>query len=49
MISREARARLLERLAELGELDALMKERGTLAGPDEPPPLHRAGQRETDR
>jgi hypothetical protein len=35
------RRRLLEHLAEADELDRLMRERGTLAGPDEPVPLHR--------
>jgi hypothetical protein len=34
------RVRLLERLAELGELDELMRERGTLAPPDEMRALH---------
>ena len=38
------RRRLLERLDELGGLAGLMRERGTLARPDEPEPLHRAGR-----
>lgn len=40
-LTRGARARLLERLAELGDLDRLMRESGSLASPDEPVPLHR--------
>ena len=42
-LTRTDRQRLLKRLAELREMDVLMRERGTLAGPDEPVPLHRAG------
>jgi hypothetical protein len=38
------RRRLLERLADAGDLDRLMRERGTLAQAPEPPPLHRAGR-----
>lgn len=36
------RRRLLERIGELADLDRMMRERGTLAEPDEPPPLHRS-------
>ncbi len=38
------RERLLERLRELRETARLMEERGSLASPDEPVPLHRAGR-----
>ena len=38
------RQRLLERLRELRETARLMEERGSLAAPDEPVPLHRAGR-----
>jgi hypothetical protein len=41
---RADRQRLLERVDELTGLDRLMRERGTLAEPDEPPPLHRASR-----
>jgi hypothetical protein len=47
--TREAHARLLERERELSELDRLMRERGTLAGPDEPAPLHRPDRGTTER
>jgi hypothetical protein len=43
-LSRTDRERILERLAELRGLPELMRERGTLAEPDEPVPLHRAGR-----
>jgi hypothetical protein len=43
------RERLLERLAEITETDRLMRQRGTLASPAEPEPLHRTGHREEDR
>lgn len=43
-LSRADRIRLAERVAELADLDRLMRERGTLAEPDEPVPLHRAGR-----
>jgi hypothetical protein len=46
LLAREARARLLERLAELRDLDRLMRESGSLAEPDEPVPLHRAARAE---
>jgi hypothetical protein len=42
LLSRESRARLLERVRELAELDGLMKQPGSLAGAPEPMPLHRA-------
>jgi len=38
------RERLLERLAELRELDREMRAPGSLAAPEEPAPLHRAGR-----
>jgi hypothetical protein len=38
------RHRLPGHLAEADELGRLMRERGTLAGPAEPEPLHRAGR-----
>ena len=41
--------RLLEHLDQANELDRLMRERGTLAGPDEPEPLHRAGRNTAER
>jgi hypothetical protein len=44
LISRESRARLLGRVRELDQLDELMRQPGTLAEPDEPVPLHRAGR-----
>ena len=40
-LTRGDRRRLLERLAELGELADLMREPGGLAEVPEPPPLHR--------
>jgi hypothetical protein len=40
---------LLERLAELGDLAGLMRERGTLAAVPEPVPLHRAGRNTAER
>ena len=43
-MSKADRRRLLERLAELGELAALMREPGGLAEVPEPAPLHRAGR-----
>lgn len=44
-LSRADRRRLLERrMDELRELDRLMRQPGTLAEPDEPVPLHRAGR-----
>jgi hypothetical protein len=49
LISRADRERLEDRRRELAELDVLMRQRGTLAGPDEPPALHRTGRREEDR
>jgi len=36
------RQRLLARMRDLAEFDALMRERGSLAAPAEPPPLHHA-------
>jgi hypothetical protein len=44
MPSREARTRLLERERELADLDRLMREPGSLANSDEPPPLHGMGR-----
>jgi hypothetical protein len=44
LLPRETRARLLERLDELGDLDRLMSESGSLAEAPEPVPLHRAGR-----
>ena len=41
LISRADRERLLERVRELGDLDRLMRESGSLASPGEPAPLHR--------
>lgn len=43
-LTRADRRRLLERLDELRGLTELMRERGTLAEPDEPVPLHRTGR-----
>jgi hypothetical protein len=43
-LTRADRARLLERVDEMAGLDRMMRERGTLAGPDQPTPLHRAGR-----
>ena len=43
-LSRTDRERLLERLAELRDLDRLMRESGSLTSPDQPAPLHRAGR-----
>ena len=43
-LSRADRERILERLAELRGLAELMRERGTLAEPHEPVPLHRASR-----
>lgn len=43
LLSPADRKRLLERLRELREVDQLMRERGSLASPDEPVPLHHAG------
>ena len=44
LLSARDRQRLEERLRELGDLASLMRERGSLAGPDEPVLLHRAGR-----
>jgi len=44
MLSRADRERLLERLRELRALDHEMRAPGSLASPDEPVPLHRAGR-----
>ena len=46
LLTRETRARLLERLDELDGLADLMRQPGGLAGSPEPPPLRRASQRE---
>jgi hypothetical protein len=40
------RERLAARVKELDELARLMKQPGSLAEPDEPLPLHRAGRKE---
>ena len=45
LISRADRDRLLKRLAELRDLDGVMRERVGLAPTPVPPPLHRMGQR----
>jgi hypothetical protein len=42
-LTRADRRRLLERLAELGDLADLMKRPGALAEAPEPVPLHRTG------
>jgi hypothetical protein len=42
-LSRPDRRRLLERLAELRSLDALMRRPGGLAEAPQPAPLHRTG------
>jgi hypothetical protein len=47
-LSGRDRQRLLERVAQLGDLAELMKQPGTLAEPDEPVPLHRTS-RTTER
>lgn len=44
LVSDRDRRRLLEHLAEAGELDRLMREPGGLAAVPEPVPLHRAGR-----
>lgn len=41
LLTREARARLAERVRELDELAQLMRQRGGLAEAPEPAPLHR--------
>lgn len=43
-LSSRDRQRLLERVAQLGDLANLMKQPGSLAEAPEPPPLHRAGR-----
>jgi hypothetical protein len=48
-LTRADRQRLLEHLAEAGELDRLMRESGTLASPPEPPRVHRRGREEGSR
>lgn len=48
-LTRETRARLLERLAELGDLDGLMRQPGGLAEAPEPVPLHRTGRDTTEK
>ena len=42
LLTRAERQRLEERLAELQDLGREMRRPGSLAGPAEPPPLHRA-------
>jgi len=44
LVSRETRARLLERLDELDGLADLMRQPGGLPEAPEAPPLHRAGR-----
>jgi hypothetical protein len=46
IVTRDARARLLERLDELDGLADLMRQPGSLAEAPDPTPLHRAGPRE---
>jgi hypothetical protein len=41
--------RLLEHLAEADALDRMMRERATLATPNEPVPLHHAGRGNAQR
>jgi hypothetical protein len=48
MLSRANRERLLERLRELRAPDREMRTPRSLAGPDEPVPLHRAGRGTTE-
>jgi hypothetical protein len=43
-LSSHDRERLLERLRELRALDREMRAPGSLAAPDQPVPLHRAGR-----
>lgn len=43
------RQRLLERVAQLGDLADLMRQPGSLAEAPEPPPLHRADRDTTER
>ena len=47
LLTRADRRRLLEHLAEVDELDRLMRERGGLPSVPEPVPLHRAGRATT--
>ena len=49
ILSDRDRERLLERLTELRDTDRDMRKPGTLAAPDEPVPLHRAGRTTTER
>jgi hypothetical protein len=44
LLTRETRARLLERLDELGDLAGLMRDPGALAEAPEPVPLHRTNR-----
>jgi hypothetical protein len=44
LLTREARRRLLERLAEADELNRLMREPGGLPSVPEPLPLHRTSR-----
>lgn len=44
LISPADRDRLAARLAELRELDALVRERGAMPAVPEPPPLHKIGR-----
>ncbi len=44
LLTRADRERLLDRLRELRALDREMRAPGSLAAPDEPVPLHRAGR-----
>ena len=44
LLSARDRQRLEDRLRELREVDREMRAPGSLAAPDEPAPLHRAGR-----
>lgn len=44
-LSRAERERLLERVAELQEIERLVRERGRMRPPDPPPPLSTAPRR----
>jgi hypothetical protein len=49
LLTRADRQRLLERLAEHEDTRRLMTERGSLAAPDEPVPLHRTNRDAIER
>ena len=48
-LTRSGRVRLAERLAEVHDLDRLMREPGGLPSVPEPEPLHRAGRDTAER